>query len=86
MTVDDCLNRLKSWQHASDATALFAAPTRPGDKDEDIEDDIFGGGGGDELDVDASGWDSGGGSPVEEGDQDAILVSNFFSNEGSESD
>ena len=27
-----------------------------------------------------------GGSPVEEGDQDAIPVSNFFSNEGSESD
>ena len=55
--------------HASDAAALFAAP---GDEDEDIEDDIAGGRGGDELDVD--GWDSRGGSPVDEGDPDAILV------------
>jgi hypothetical protein len=52
--------------HASDAAALFAAP---GDEGEDIEDDI---GGGDKLDVD--GRDSRGGSPVDEGDQDAIPV------------
>ena len=70
--------------HASDVTAQ--APARPGDEDEDVEDDVFEGGGGDKLDVDASGWDSRGGSPVKKGDQDAIPVSNFFLNEDSESD
>jgi hypothetical protein len=67
--------------HASEAAALFAAP---GDEDEggegdrdgdgDVEDDVDGGRGlgGAELDVD--GWYSRGGSPDDEGDEDAIAV------------
>jgi hypothetical protein len=59
--------------HASDAAALFVAPGNE-DEDEDIEeDDIDGVGDGDDLDVD--GLDSRGGSLVDEGDEDAILVS-----------
>jgi hypothetical protein len=48
--------------HASDAAALFL----PADEEEDVEDE---GPGGEEQDVE--GWDSRGGSPIEEGDQDA---------------
>jgi len=59
--------------HASDAAALFLAAA---DEGEDIEDDIDGGEGGNEQD--ANGWDSRGGSPVDEGDQDAIPVRYFL--------
>ena len=60
--------------HASDAAALFCAA----DEDEEIEDDVDEGlrGGGDKQDVD--GWDSRGGSPVDEEDQDTIPVSLLF--------
>lgn len=52
--------------HASDAAALFAAP---GDEDRGSTDSE---GGGDELDVDGCG--SREGSPIDEGDADAIPV------------
>jgi hypothetical protein len=51
--------------HASNAAVLFF----PVNEDEEIEDE---GGGGDEQDID--GWDSRGGSPIDEGDQDIIPV------------
>jgi hypothetical protein len=55
--------------HASDAAALFF----PANEDEEDDDTgIYMGGSGDEQDVD--GWDSRGGSPVDEGDRDAIPV------------
>jgi hypothetical protein len=54
--------------HASDAAALFTA-----EEDEEIEFDIDGEGGErDEQNVNE--WDSRGGSPVDEGDLDAIPV------------
>ena len=61
--------------HASDAAALFF----PADEDEEIDYDIDEGGQGDadEQDV-VDGWDSRGGSPVDEGDPDAIPVRYLF--------
>ena len=54
--------------HASDAAALFFAA----DEDEGVEDDdSMYEGGGDEQDE----WDSRGGSPVDEGDQDTDTIS-----------
>src|ERR1700678_3934964 len=53
--------------HASDAAALFL----PADEDEEDEYDVDGEGRGDEQDID--GWDSREASPVDEGDQDAII-------------
>ena len=58
--------------HASDAAALFFTA----DEDEEVEDDIDGEAreeGGEDQDHDI-GWDSRGGSPVDEGDQDVIPV------------
>ena len=61
--------------HGLDAAALFAAPV-DGDRDEgkgeDAENDIDSGCGG--ADADADGWVSRGGSPVNEGDEDAVPV------------
>ena len=58
--------------HASDAATLFFAA----DEDDEIEDDIDEGGGGDAQDID---WcDSRGGSPVDEGDQDIPPVRYFL--------
>ena len=62
--------------HASDAAALFFAADgdADGDENEGVEYDIDGGleGGGEEQVLNE--WDSRGGSPVDEGDQDMILV------------
>jgi len=63
--------------HGSDAAALFSAANE--DEELEIENVLDGGGVGDEQDVD--GWDSGGGSPVDEGDQDAIPVRLFLKEE-----
>ena len=59
--------------HASDAATLFLAADE--DEIEEVEYDLDGGE--DEQDVD--GWDSRGGSPVDEGDQDHVIpVSNHL--------
>ena len=59
--------------HASDAAALFFTA----DEDEEIEDDISidDEGRGEEPD---SGWELRGGSPVDEGDQEAIPVVSYL--------
>jgi hypothetical protein len=59
--------------HASDATALFSAAGENEEIDYDMDGELEGGGDRrDEQDVD--GWDSMGGSPVDEGDPDTIPV------------
>ena len=58
--------------HASDAAALFFAA----DKDQEFEDDIVDAEGeGEEHDI---GWDSRGGSPVVEGDQDDMIAVRYI--------